>query len=64
MHVSEFASEIVHWNDFHLTNGSGLFGSTRTSIQQMTRLLTFMYAHQIDIQTIDLLLRLPAKMGL
>ena len=44
--VSEFASEIVHWNDFHLTNGSGLFGSTRTSAQQMTRLLTFMYAHR------------------
>lgn len=44
--VRAFASTHLQWSGFTLTNGSGLFGSTRVSPDQMTRLLAYMYVHR------------------
>jgi D-alanyl-D-alanine carboxypeptidase/D-alanyl-D-alanine-endopeptidase (penicillin-binding protein 4) len=44
--VMSFASSHLKWSDFTMTNGSGLFGSTRVSPDQMTRLLSYMYTHR------------------
>ncbi len=41
--VRNFATKSLGWTGFTLTNGSGLFGSTRVTPKQMTDLLAYMY---------------------